>query len=212
MNLNFTVKNRDKSGAKEARKLRLQGFVPGIIYGDHKDPLMVSVSEKELTKECSTSSFFNSVLTLNINGSQVERVLPKEVAYHPVTGRVIHVDFMRISKGSKVKIQIPVETINEDKAPGIKKGGIINLVVYKLECYVDPDNIPEKIELDLTGKEIGESFLLDQIQLPNGVKPVNPERDAVLATIVISNVSTSDDKAQSGTTATSESSTTEAGK
>ncbi|MBQ9440848.1 MAG: 50S ribosomal protein L25/general stress protein Ctc [Alphaproteobacteria bacterium] len=209
MNLNFAVKNRDKSGARNARKLRLQGFVPGIVYGDNKDPLMISISEKELTKECSTSSFFNSVLTLNID-SKVERVLPKEVTYHPVTGRVIHVDFMRVSKGSKVKIQIPVETINEDKAPGIKKGGIINLVVYKLECYVDPDNIPEKIELDLTGKEIGESFLLDKIQLPSGVKPVNPERDSVLATIVISNVSASEDKTQAASA--TESSTTEASK
>lgn len=209
MNLNFAVKNRYKSGARNARKLRLQGFVPGIVYGDNKDPLMISISEKELTKECSTSSFFNSVLTLNID-STVEMVLPKEVTYHPVTGRVIHVDFMRVSKGSKVKIQIPVETINEDKAPGIKKGGIINLVVYKLECYVDPDNIPEKIELDLTGKEIGESFLLDKIQLPSGVKPVNPERDSVLATIVISNVSASEDKTQAASA--TESSTTEASK
>ncbi len=209
MNLNFAVKNRDKSGARNARKLRLQGFVPGIVYGDNKDPLMISISEKELTKECSTSSFFNSVLTLNID-SKVERVLPKEITYHPVTGRVIHVDFMRVSNGSKVKIQIPVETINEDKAPGIKKGGIINLVVYKLECYVDPDNIPEKIELDLTGKEIGESFLLDKIQLPSGVKPVNPERDSVLATIVISNVSASEDKPQAASA--TESSTTEASK
>ena len=208
--LNFTVKNRNKSGAKEARKLRLQGLVPGIIYGDKKEPMMISISEKELCKECSTSSFFNSILNLNID-SNIEKVLPKEVVYHPVTGKVMHVDFMRVSKGSKIKIQIPVETINEDKAPGIKKGGIVNLVVHKLECYVDPDSIPEKIELDLTGKEIGESFLLDKIQLPNGVKPVNSERDAVLATIVISNVSASDDKTQaSGTTA--EASTTEPAK
>ena len=135
MNLNFTVKNRDKSGAKEARKLRLQGFVPGIIYGDHKDPLMVSVSEKGLTKECSTSSFFNSVLTLNINGSQVERVLPKEVAYHPVTGRVIHVDFMRISKGSKVKIQIPVETINNTTLFNTRSFIFINCFNWYLNLY-----------------------------------------------------------------------------
>ncbi|MBR1944347.1 MAG: 50S ribosomal protein L25/general stress protein Ctc [Alphaproteobacteria bacterium] len=205
--LNFTVKNRSKSGVRETRKLRLQGLIPGIIYGDKKEPVMISISEKELTKECSTSSFFNRVLSLNID-SQVEKVLPKEVAYHPVTGRVIHVDFMRVSKGSKIRIQIPVETINEDKAPGIKKGGIINMVVHKLECYVDPDSIPEKIELDLTGKEIGESFLLDQIQLPNGVKPVNSERDAVLATIVISNVSASEDKSQASAT-TAETTTTE---
>ena len=209
MNLNFTVKNREKSGAREARKLRVQGFVPGIVYGDKKDPLMISISEKELSKECTTSSFFNSVFTLNID-SHIEKVLPKEVVYHPVTGRVIHVDFMRVSKGSKVKIQIPVETINEDKAPGIKKGGIINLVVHKLECYVDPENIPEKIELDLTGKEIGESFLLDNIQLPSGVKPVNSERDSVLATIVISNVSASEDKTQ--TAAATETTTAEPAK
>lgn len=209
--LNFTVKNRNKSGAKEARKLRLQGLVPGIIYGNKKEPMMISISEKELCKECSTSSFFNSILNLNID-SNIEKVLPKEVVYHPVTGKVMHVDFMRVSKGSKIKIQIPVETINEDKAPGIKKGGIVNMVVHKLECYVDPDSIPEKIELDLSGKEIGESFLLDKIQLPSGVKPVNSERDAVLATIVISNVSASDDKAQASSTATAETSTPEAAK
>ena len=209
MSLSFNVENRVKNGAKESRKLRSNGFVPGIIYGNNKDPLMISISEKELTKECATSSFFNSVITLNV-GSQAEKVLPKEVAYHPVTGRVIHVDFLRVSKGSKVKIQIPVETINEDKAPGIKKGGIVNLVVHKLECYVDPENIPEKIELDLTGKEIGESFLLNNIQLPSGVKPVNSERDAVLATIVISNVSVTDEKTQTATNI--ESTTTETGK
>lgn len=209
MSLSFNVENRVKNGAKESRKLRSNGFVPGIIYGNNKDPLMISISEKELTKECSTSSFFNSVITLNV-GAQAEKVLPKEVAYHPVTGRVIHVDFLRVSKGSKVKIQIPVETINEDKAPGIKRGGIVNLVVHKLECYVDPENIPEKIELDLTGKEIGESFLLDNIQLPGGVKPVNSERDAVLATIVISNVSATDEKTQTATN--TESTTTETGK
>ena len=207
MNLNLTVQIRKEKGTREARKLRLQGLTPGIIYGSNKEEAtMISVSEKELTKECSSASFFNSVLTLNM-GDKTERVLPKAVVYHPVTDRVIHVDFMRVSKGSKVKIQIPVEIINEEKAPGIKKGGIINLVVHKLECYVDPENIPEKIELDLTGKEIGESFLLDNIQLPIGLKPVNPERDAVLATIVISNVSTVDDKSQS--TATTESTTTE---
>ena len=171
----------------KANKLRCNGFVPGIIYGNKKDPVMISIQEKELANQCASSVFFNTVLSLNIN-STVEKVLPKEVTYHPVTGKILHVDFIRVSKGTKIKAFIPVEFINEDKAPGIKKGGLINLVVHKLECFVDPVSIPEKIELDLTGKEIGENFLLDDIKLPKGVKAVNAERDAVLATIVVSKV------------------------
>ena len=195
------VQNREKKGTRESQKLRSNGFVPGIIYGARKEPIPVSVQEKGLTKECSSSMFFNRVLILNI-GDQEEKVLPKEVVYHPVTGRILHIDFMRVAKGSKVKLQIPVEIINEDKSPGIKKGGIVNLVVHRLECMADPEFIPEKIELDLTGKEIGDSFLLDQIGLPTGIEPVNAERDSVLATIVVSKVGIEDTKMVTSTDTT----------
>ncbi len=194
----LNVQTRDTKGTAHSRRLRYSGMVPGIIYGAGKAPLPISVSEKELNKEYSTSAFFNKVFTLD-TGNDKEKVLPKDVSIHPVTGNILHVDFMRISKGTKIKIFVPVEMVNEDKSPGIKKGGIVNLVVHKLECLSNPESIPEKIVLDLAGKEIGESFLLNQTSLPEGVEAVNPERDNVLATIVISKIGKEDDKQDSGT-------------
>lgn len=202
--MELEAKIRNEHGSKHVKKLRKSGNIPGIIYGKEFQAQMITVNGKELVKESSTSSFFNTVLTLNISNKK-EKVLPKEVSYDPVTGAILHIDFLRVNEGTKIKIQIPVETINEDKAPGIKKGGIVNLVVHKLECLVSPEEIPEKIELDLTGKEIGDSFLLEQVKLPKGVKPVNAIRDAVLATIV---VSTSGNEKEASTDATSQ--TTEA--
>lgn len=187
LKMELDAKVRSECGTKKIKKLRKNGKVPGIIYGPDFQSQMITINEKELIKHSSVSSFFNTILTLNISKTK-EKVLPKDISYDPVTGSILHIDFLHVNKGTKIKIQIPIETINEDKSPGIKKGGIVNLVVHKLECLVSPEEIPEKIELDLTGKEIGDNFLLDQINLPNGVKPVNASRDAVLATIVVSTI------------------------
>ena len=186
---------------KKDKKLRNEGYIPGIIYGAGKEPVMIAIQEKELVKECSELAFSRTVFELNIN-SKIEKVLPKEVSYHPVTGKILHVDFLRVSKGTKIKVQIPIEVINEDKSPGLKKGGLVNLVVHRLECFVASESIPDKIELDLTGKEIGESFLLNNINLPNGLTAVNPERDAVLATIVTSKIESEETVTQNTETTT----------
>lgn len=204
----LNVQTRDAKGSRQSRKLRHNGLVPGIIYGAKKEPTMIAISAKEISKEYNNSLFFNKVWSLVSNGKETEKVLPKSVSCHPVTGKILHVDFMRVSKDKKVKIMIPVETINEDKSPGIKKGGIINLVVHRLECLCVPDAIPEKIVLDLSGKEIGDSFLLEQIELPKGVEAINAIRDSVLATIVVSKVGKEEDKAQA-TTTTAETAPTE---
>ncbi|MDO4974830.1 MAG: 50S ribosomal protein L25/general stress protein Ctc [Alphaproteobacteria bacterium] len=188
---NLVVSARDVSGKRAIRKLRHDGFVPGVIYGDNKEPELVSVREKELLAECYTLAFLGNVIEAKI-GSKTEKFLPKEIEFDPVTDRPIHVDFLRVSKNSKVKVSIAVEFVNEDKCPGLKKGGVINIVVHRLECLCSPDSIPEKLIVDLSGKDIGESFLLENLNLPDGVVPANPERDSVIATLVGARIAADD--------------------
>lgn len=195
---NLIVTARDVSGKRAIRKLRHEGLVPGVIYGDNKEPILVSVGEKELVAECYTLAFLGHVVEAKI-GSKTEKFLPKEIEFNPVTDKPIHVDFLRISKNSKVKVNIAIEFINEEKSLGLKKGGVINVVVHRLECFCSPESIPEKILIDLSGKDIGESFLLEDIKLPDGVSAVNAERDAVIATLVGSKLTKEDETTQEKT-------------
>lgn len=195
----LVIEAREASGKKAARKLRHEGFVPGVIYGDDKEPTLVSVREKELVAECYTLAFLGHVIEAKI-GSKTEKFLPKEIEFDPVTDRPIHVDFLRVSKNSKVKVAIAIEFENEDKSPGLKKGGVINIVVHTLDCFCSPDSIPEKLTIDLSGKNIGDSILLETLNLPEGVSAVNPERDAVIATIAGSRISGDDDEATTAAT------------
>ncbi len=199
---NLVVTERSAGGKKAARKLRHEGYVPGVIYGDEKAPVLVSVGEKELIAECYTSAFLGHVIETKI-GAKLEKFLPKQIEFDPVTDRPVHIDFLRVSKNSKVKVSIAIEFVNEDKSPGIKKGGIVNVVVHKLECLCSPDAIPEKLTIDLSGKDIGDGFMLDKLDLPKGVTPVNAERDAVIATIVSSRM-TEEETTTEETTATTE--------
>lgn len=200
---NLVVSERTATGKKAIRKLRHEGFVPGVIYGDNKEPVLVSVQEKELLAECYTLAFLGHIIEAKI-GSKTEKFLPKEIDFDPVTDRPVHIDFLRVSKNSKVKVSIAVEFINEDKCPGIKKGGVINIVVHRLECLCSLDSIPEKIIVDLTDKDLGESFLLENLDLPNDIVPVNRERDAVIATLVESRIFEEDTSSASTTEETAE--------
>ncbi|MDR0640278.1 MAG: 50S ribosomal protein L25/general stress protein Ctc [Holosporales bacterium] len=196
MSSSLKIAKRETSGKKAARRMRHNGLVPGIIYGDSKEPTLVEIGEKELKIECQSAAFFGHTIELRL-GSVLEKFIPKKVDFHPVTDAPIHVDFQRISKGEKIKVSIPVEFINDDKSPGMKKGGVINCIVHRLECYCSPDSIPEKISLDLSGREIGSSFILAEIELPEEVVPVNAERDAVIATIVGARTGATDDASES---------------
>lgn len=189
--MDLKIEKRELAGKKAARRLRHEGFIPGVIYGDMKEPVLVSVGEKELMAACYSSSFFSHIIDVTI-GSTTEKILPRDISFDTVTDCPIHVDFQRISKNAKVRVSIAVEFANEEKSPGMKKGGVINFVVHQLECLCSPESIPEKLVLDLSGKEIGDSFTLDQIQLPNGVSAAHPERDHTIATLVSSRVSGSE--------------------
>jgi large subunit ribosomal protein L25 len=191
MALGLKIVARSASGKRETRKLRHEGFVPGIIYGGNAAPRLVSVHAKELGLECGDPAFLGHVIDVDI-GSEHEKFLPKEIVLHPVTGHPVHIDFQRVSKDSKVKVGITIEFVNELKSPGLKKGGIINVVVHKLECLCSPASIPPVISIDVTGKDIGDSLLLSDIELPDGVVAAHPERDSIIATIVGARVGSAD--------------------
>ncbi|MDR2074671.1 MAG: 50S ribosomal protein L25/general stress protein Ctc [Holosporales bacterium] len=189
----LNITERTPGGKKEARKLRHNGLVPGIVYGAGMEPISVSMDEKALKRVCFSSSFFGHVINIKLRG-KAEKILPRDIDFHPVTDIPIHVDFQRVSEDSKVKIHVSIEFINEDKSIGIKKGGVLNLVVHQLECLCPADNIPEKFVLDLSGKDIGDSFGIDDIKFPSGVTPAHPERDSIIATLVGSRISVEEEE------------------
>jgi large subunit ribosomal protein L25 len=158
-------------------------MVPGIIYGNKKDPEMISIDPKALMTECLQPGFFSRLYSVSIDGKQQE-VLAKDVQFHPVTDRPIHVDFMRISKDAKVHVSVPVVFINEDKAPGIKRGGVLIIVHHNLELICPAQSIPAKLTVDLTGRDINQTIHLDSLDFPAGVVAAHPERDNTIATIV----------------------------
>ena len=174
---------RTLSGTGGARAVRTSGMVPGIIYGNKKDPEMISIDPKALMAECLEPGFFSRLYSVAVDGKEQE-VLAKAVQFHPVTDRPIHVDFMRISKGAKVHVFVPITFINDDKAPGIKRGGVLNIVHHNLELICPAHSIPEKLVVDLTGHDINQTIHLESLVLPADVVAAHPDRDNTIATIV----------------------------
>lgn len=172
---------RSRAGKGTARATRLTGRVPGVIYGEKQTPELISVEARELLKEMQKGSFFSRLFTVAV-GSKTERVLARDVQLHPVTDRPIHVDFQRIGKDSKIRIFIPVHFLDQEKSPGLKKGGVLNIVRHEVEFFVQPDNIPESISISLEGMDIGHSIHISAFTLPAGVKAVI-NRDFTVATV-----------------------------
>ncbi|QNN64055.1 50S ribosomal protein L25/general stress protein Ctc [Sphingomonas rhizophila] len=181
--LTLPAEARERAGKGASRELRRTGRVPAVIYGDKKEPLSVHVEEKLLTKMLSTGHFMNTVVMIDAGGKP-HRTLPKDVQFHPVTSRPIHVDFLRIGEHSQVHVNVPVVFLNDEDAPGIKRGGVLNIVRHDLELVCDAAEIPEQIEIDLTGLEIGDSVHISQVKLPKGAKSAIDDRDFTVATIV----------------------------
>lgn len=173
---------RSRAGKGTARATRLKGRVPGVIYGEKQTPELISVESRELLKEMHKGSFFSRLFTIDIGG-KTERVLARDVQLDPVSDRPIHVDFQRIGKDSKVRIFIPVHFLDQDQSPGIKKGGVLNIVRHEVEFFCQPDNIPEALSISLAGMEIGHSIHISAFELPQGIKPVIQDRDFTVATI-----------------------------
>jgi large subunit ribosomal protein L25 len=181
--LTLPAKARDRAGKGASRALRRDGRVPAVVYGEKKEPLSIHVEEKLLNKMLSSGHFMNSVVMIDFEGKP-HRTLPKAIDFHPVSSRPIHVDFLRIGEHTKVTVAVPVRFDNEDASPGLKRGGVLNVVQHELELVCDAAHIPAEIHIPLDGLEIGDSIHISQVKLPEGAVPAIEDRDFTVATIV----------------------------
>jgi len=159
-----------------------KGMVPGIIYGKGTEPTQIAFEDKILQKLMHTGSFYSTILDIDIEG-KIEKILPKQLQYHPVTDKLIHFDFLRVQNDTKVTVEVPVQFLNQETCPGLKKGGVLNLVRRDVELSCNANNIPDNLQFDLESSEIGDSIKISNIDLPEGVKPTISDRDFVIATL-----------------------------
>ncbi len=192
--LTLPAETRDRAGKGASRVLRREGRVPAVIYGNKETPLSIHVEEKELARQLGTGHFFNSVVEIEVGGQKL-RTLPKDVAFHPVSSRPLHVDFLRLAAHAVIHVEVPVVFINEAASPGLKRGGVLNIVRHELELICEAENIPEDIQIDLTGLEVGDTIHFHHVTLPEGVTSGIAEHDATIATIVAPSALQSEDDA-----------------
>ena len=190
---------RDTSSSGQVNKLRLDGFIPAVLYGGTKNNLKISVKKLHVKDVIKTETFLSKVFDLDIDGNQ-EKALPRDVAYDPVSDEPIHIDFIRIVKGSKLILEIPVKFINSDKSPGLKKGGVLNTVRRKVELKCPTENIPDEIIVDLDNTEINTSLKISSVKLPENVVPTITDRDFVIATVVAPTILVEPEKTEEAAT------------
>ena len=184
---------RNSTGKGSARAARRAGRIPAIIFGDKKETISIDIEEREYKKIMNQSGIFSRLLDLSVDGKS-NLVLTRDIQFHPVSENPLHVDFLRIGKGSNVNVSVPVSFINEELSPGLKTGGVLNTVRFELELMCPADSIPEKIEINLEGLVVGDSIKISSVNLPDGVSSTITDRDFTIATIaaptVMSEVST----------------------
>ena len=175
-----SIRNTNTKG--EVNALRSKGIVPAIVYGGKNQNQKISVPKKVIKLLVDKENFLSNILTLNIEGNS-QNVLPREIKFDTITDEPMHVDFLRIVKGARIALEIPVKFINNEKSPGLKRGGVLNIVRRKVELKCPTENIPDELVVDLENKDIGESFKISSIKLPEGVTPTIQGRDFVVATL-----------------------------
>ncbi len=173
---------RERVGKGSARELRRNGLIPAVIYGDKQAPIAIALNTNEVTKRIHAGGFMTTVATIEVDGKKY-KVLPKDYQLDPVRDFTMHVDFLRVSGNTQVSVEIPVHFTNEAKSPGLKVGGVLNIVRHQVEVHCPADAIPEFFDIDLSGKKIGDSIHISEVTLPKGVTPVI-DRDFTIATIV----------------------------
>lgn len=181
--LTLSAETRNGAGKGASRELRRQNRVPAVIYGNKQEPELIHVEEKALIKLLMTGHFSNSVVEIELGGKK-QITIPKDVAFHPVSDRPMHVDFLRIVKGAKVDVEVPVMFVNEGASPGLKRGGVLNIVRHELELICENDKIPDDIQIDVSGFDIGDSIHISNVKLPTGSESKITDRDFTIATIV----------------------------
>ena len=179
-NYKAVIRSKDSGSTKFLLK---KGMIPGIVYGKGTKALKIAFEDKILNKIMYAGGFYSKIINIDIDGKS-EKVLPKVLQYHPVTDKLIHFDFLRVQDDTKVTVDVPVEFLNQDICPGLKQGGVLNLVRRFVELACNANNIPAKLQFDLINSEIGDSIKISNIDLPDGVQPTITDRDFVVATLV----------------------------
>ncbi len=196
--LTLSAETRERAGKGASRVLRREGRVPAVVYGNNEAPLSIHIEEKGLVKMLHGGHFMNSVVMIDAGGKKPVRTLPKDVQFHPVTDRPMHVDFLRISEHATVTVAVPIRFINDELSKGIKRGGVLNTVRHDLELVCDAAEIPEEVVIDLAGTDIGDSIHISAVTLPKGTTSAITDRDFTIATIVAPSGLKSDEAAEAG--------------
>ncbi len=174
---------RDRVGKGAARELRREGLIPAVIYGDKKPPLAISISYKEAMLRIYRGGFLSHVIEVDVDGEK-HKVIPRDYQLDPVRDFALHVDFLRIGAGSRLNVEVPVHFANQEKSPGLKRGGVLNIVRHTVEISCPADAIPEELVLDLADADIGDSLHISAVKLPENVHPTITDRDFTIATLV----------------------------
>ncbi|MBP6985637.1 MAG: 50S ribosomal protein L25/general stress protein Ctc [Alphaproteobacteria bacterium] len=170
-------------GTGGARAVRREGRLPGVIYGGGKDPVSISIDPRAILKDARNSAFFTKIYDLTLDGKK-ERVIPRDLQLHVVKDHPTHIDFMRIAKGARLEVSVPIVFLNEETCPGIKRGGMLNIVVHEIALNCDAEKIPEKIEFDLAGQNLHASIHVSDLNLPKDAHVLHMEQDHTIATII----------------------------
>lgn len=188
MSVVLDVVLREETGTGNAREARRNGMVPGVIYGGDKDAVSIGVKYNEVLRAINSGQFLSNMVELQYDGKP-QKVITKDVQFHPVTDMPVHVDFFRVTNKTIIDVDVPAVFVGEDVSPGMKRGGALNVVRYNIEVKCPAGSIPENIEVDISGMEIGDSIHLSEVTLPKDVKPGITDRDVTIATIVASRTS-----------------------
>jgi large subunit ribosomal protein L25 len=173
---------RNRVGKGSARALRREGNIPAVIYGDKQAPVSIAVNQKDVTKKLHAGGFLTHIATIDVDGEKL-RVIPRDYQLDPVRDFLLHVDFLRVGSNTRLTVGVPVHFLNQDVSPGLKRGGVLNIVRHELELKVSPDAIPEFIEVDLKDADIGDSIHISSLKLPEGTELTIKDRDFTIATI-----------------------------
>ncbi|MGI9482271.1 MAG: 50S ribosomal protein L25/general stress protein Ctc [Hyphomicrobiales bacterium] len=181
-NVTLAAELREGTGKGAARAIRREGRVPAVIYGDKQDPITISLGYTEVMKQVNTGLFMTRLVDLEVDGKKF-RTIPRDVQFEPVRDFILHIDFLRLGKGATVNVEIPVVFVNEDDSPGLKRGGVLNVVRYTVELVCPASSIPEELTIDVGGLDIGDSVHISEVDLPDDVKPTIDDRDFTIASV-----------------------------
>jgi large subunit ribosomal protein L25 len=192
--IELNVEVRKTVGSGGSRAARREGKVPGVLYGGPRGPVPIAVNSNAFNKALYTGKLLGHLVTLR-HGSETQKVIAKDVQFHPVTDQPLHFDLYRVDEDQLIKIAVPVHFRNQDASPGLKRGGALNVARHEIELWVRADHIPEELVADLTGREIGDTIRISDIKLPEGAEPVITDRDFTVATVAGTSAQMSEDAA-----------------